>query len=327
VIATVLCNGNTAQATNLSVATANTLVTHDATNSPYPLTLNAPTNVCATSGAASNLGAVTCFGGNNGSATITMSPTPSNTSITYSVDGGAATPATLVAGAFNVTGLTAGAHSIVVTNPSCSNVTVPVTISGPSGPLTNTTTQTSCDSFLWSVTGSTYTESGTYTGTSTNGNGCTVAETLVLTINQSTSSTETISACSSYTWAANDQTYTESGTYVVNGTNAAGCPDTKTLVLTINQPTSNTTPNLLVIPSPGQLLGKWPDVYLKHYGEQCLYQRPRMSAHRDLGVDHQPEHYLKRGVSACNSYTWAANSQTYTERYLHGYHHQCGRMP
>jgi len=314
VIATVLCNGNTAQATNLSVATANTLVTHDATNSPYPLTLNAPTNVCATSGAASNLGAVTCFGGNNGSATITMSPTPSNTSITYSVDGGAATPATLVAGAFNVSGLTAGAHSIVVTNPSCSNVTVPVTISGPSGPLTNTTTQTACDSYLWSVTGSTYTESGTYTGSSINGNGCTVAETLVLTINQSTSSTETISACSSYTWAANDQTYTESGTYVVNGTNAAGCPDTKTLVLTINQPTSNTN----TVSACDTFTWAAPLGNGQTYTSSTTVSNVSTNAQ---GCQHTETLVLtinqsttsSETVSACNSYTWAANSQTYTE--------------
>ena len=41
-------------------------------------------------------------------------------------------------------------------------------------------------------------------------------------------------ACDSYVWAANGTTYTASGTYTNVTTNAAGCPDTATLVLTIN---------------------------------------------------------------------------------------------
>jgi hypothetical protein len=57
-----------------------------------------------------------------------------------------------------------------------------------------------------------------------------------LTINSSTSSVETVTSptCGTYTWSVNSTTYTTSGTYSVTGTNAAGCTDTKTLVLTIN---------------------------------------------------------------------------------------------
>jgi hypothetical protein len=226
-----------------TVTGASLSLSHSSAAAFYSVPLNFPTNTCATSGVASNLGAVTCFGGNNGSATVTMSPVPSNTSVTYSVDGGTPIPATLVAGAFNVSGLTAGSHSIVVTNPSCSNVTVPVTITGPSGPLTNTTPQTSCDSFTWSVNGQTYTEGGTYTGTTTNGNGCTVNETLVLTINNSPAHTTTTSACDTFTWAAplgNGQTYTESTTVSNSSTNASGCSHVETLVLTINHSSTST---------------------------------------------------------------------------------------
>ena len=50
--------------------------------------------------------------------------------------------------------------------------------------VTNTTTQTQTGgTFTWSVTGITYTVSGTYTGTSLNANGCTNTENLNLTIN------------------------------------------------------------------------------------------------------------------------------------------------
>ncbi len=49
-----------------------------------------------------------------------------------------------------------------------------------------------------------------------------------------TSSSSTISSCATYNWAANNQTYTSSGTYTTILTNAAGCDSTLTLNLTIN---------------------------------------------------------------------------------------------
>jgi hypothetical protein len=95
---------------------------------------------------------------------------------------------------------------------------------------------TACDTYTWSVNGTTYTTSGTYTYTGTNAAGCTDTKTLVLTINNSTSSVETVTSptCGTYRWSVNDTVYTASGTYTVTGTNAAGCVDTKTLLLTIN---------------------------------------------------------------------------------------------
>ncbi|MBS7788335.1 hypothetical protein KIH23_13605, partial [Flavobacterium sp. CYK-55] len=151
-ICVVYCQANTNSAA-ISFANGNLVL-----GGPY----TASGVTCATSGAVSNLGAVTCFGGNNGSATVTMSPVPSNSSITYTVDGGASTAATLESGAFNVSGLTAGEHTIAVSNGSCAVVNVPVTISGPASALTNTTTESACGSFTWGVTGLTYSESGTY---------------------------------------------------------------------------------------------------------------------------------------------------------------------
>jgi hypothetical protein len=149
------------------------------------LTLMLNAQVCATSASQTASSGVTCFGGSNGSSTITMSPTPTVASITYTVDGGSSQSATLVNGAFTVSNLTAGAHEIIISNTGCSNVTASsVSVGGPSQ-LTNSITETACDSYVWSVNGETYTESGTYTGTSTNVDGCTVNETLNLTINTS----------------------------------------------------------------------------------------------------------------------------------------------
>jgi len=74
-------------------------------------------------------------------------------------------------------------------------------------------------------------------------NGCTHTSTLDLTINQPTSSTDNITACGSYTWAADNQTYTAAGTYTATSLNAGGCTHTSTLNLTTI--VCNTTVNLV----------------------------------------------------------------------------------
>ena len=107
-------------------------------------------------------------------------------------------------------------------------------------PSLSTTTITNCDSFTWFVNGTSYTQSGTYTDVSTNSSGCTHTETLVLTINNSTSNTTTITACDSYTWSVNGTAYTTSGTYTDISTNSSGCTHTETLVLTMNNSISLT---------------------------------------------------------------------------------------
>jgi len=57
---------------------------------------------------------------------------------------------------------------------------------------------------------------------------------LNLTITPSTTNTTTISACDSYTWPSNDQTYTQSGTYTQTVQSANGCDSVITLNLTLN---------------------------------------------------------------------------------------------
>ena len=234
VVATVYCNGNTSS-TGLSSSAAGTLVCNDANNTPYSIILNP--QVCATLASQTATSAVTCFGGSNGSSTITMSPLPTVTDITYSVDGGASQSATLSNGAFTITGLTAGTHTVVVSNRGCADVTATgVSVNGPSQ-LTNSTTATACDSYVWAVNGQTYTTSGTYSATTTSSNGCTVNETLNLTVNNSTTTQVTQVACNSYTW--NGVTYTASGDYTYTSTNASGCTNVATLHLTINNSTTS----------------------------------------------------------------------------------------
>ena len=92
---------------------------------------------------------------------------------------------------------------------------------------TNTTTASACDSYTWN--GTTYTSSGTYTGTTAN---C-VTQSLNLTITPSSTNTTPISACNSYTW--NGTTYTTSGVYTGTTSNCV----TQALNLTINTNTSS----------------------------------------------------------------------------------------
>jgi hypothetical protein len=101
----------------------------------------------------------------------------------------------------------------------------------PRTAVINTTTATACDSYLWN--GTTYTESGVYTGATTN---C-VTESLNLTINPSSTNTTAtvITACDSYSW--NGTTYTASGIYTATTANCV----TESLNLTITPSSTNTT--------------------------------------------------------------------------------------
>lgn len=94
-----------------------------------------------------------------------------------------------------------------------------------------------CASYTW-INGITYTESNTTaTDTLINTAGCDSVVTLNLTINSITYSTDTHTACDSYTWI-DGITYSESNTTAKDTlVNTAGCDSIITLHLTINNPT------------------------------------------------------------------------------------------
>jgi len=100
---------------------------------------------------------------------------------------------------------------------------------------TDTTTESACDSYTWSVNGETYTTSGTYTSVIL----C-ATKILNLTINHPSTSIETISSSSPVTWhGVIYSTSTNSPTWIT--TNSNGCDSIVTLHLTITcTPTSST---------------------------------------------------------------------------------------
>ena len=109
-------------------------------------------------------------------------------------------------------------------------VTLDLTINNSN---TGLDTQVHCDTYTW-LDGVTYTASNnTATHTLTNSAGCDSVVTLNLTINQSTSSYDTVIVCDSYVW--NGTTYFESGNYIYTSTNVNSCDSIANLDLTISQ--------------------------------------------------------------------------------------------
>ena len=116
----------------------------------------------------------------------------------------------------------AGCDSVVTLNLTINNSTA------------GTDVVTACDSYTW-IDGVTYTASNnTANYTLTNAAGCDSVVTLNLTINNSATGVDVITACDSYTWI-DGVTYTASNntaTYTL--TNAMGCDSVVTLNLTVN---------------------------------------------------------------------------------------------
>ncbi len=111
-------------------------------------------------------------------------------------------------------------------------------------PQSGTSTSISnCSSYYWTISGNTYLNSGTYYDTSININNCIQYDTLNLTILPATSSTSSISACNSYLWPLNNQTYYTSGLYFDTLINSVGCDSIISLNLTINSVNASITQN------------------------------------------------------------------------------------
>ncbi|MCR5424367.1 MAG: T9SS type A sorting domain-containing protein [Bacteroidales bacterium] len=112
--------------------------------------------------------------------------------------------------------------------------------------------RTECDVYNWipngAYPGNPIISSGTYTHPSTNADGCPQKDTLVLTINHTSTDDTTVNECDTYTWTAwkrnattpaiqtgSTYTATPSPDPTMTWTNSDGCTHTRTLHLTIRQ--------------------------------------------------------------------------------------------
>lgn len=219
---------------------------------------------------------VSCFGGSNGSATVTVSGASGPYFYSWSPSGGTAATAT---------GLTAGTYTVTITDANTCQTTRSFTILQPAALAASTSvTNVSCNggangtatvvasggtapySYAWSPSGGTNATAtglvaGTYTVTITDANGCQTTKTATVTqppaMNASTSKTDVScnggangtasivvsggAAPYSYSWApmggtAATATGLPAGTYTVTVTDNNSCQTTRTV--TIVQPSA-----------------------------------------------------------------------------------------
>jgi hypothetical protein len=188
-----------------------------------------------------------------------------------------------------------------------STVTLNLTINNSN---TGTDNIIACDSYTWPANSTTYTSSTTDVAVLTNMDGCDSTVTLNLTINNSNTGTDNIIACDSYTWPANSTTYTSNTTDVAVLTNMAGCDSTVTLNLIINN--SNTgTDNIIACDSY-----TWPansTTYTSSTTDVAvLTNMDGCDSTVTLNLTINNSNTGTDNIIACDSYTWPANSTTYT---------------
>jgi acyl dehydratase len=126
-----------------------------------------------------------------------------------------------------------GDHDYIFTNAQGCQDTVRLKLTINNGLRTDTLV-TACKTFTWNRDGQTYTASGDHDYIFTNAQGCQDTVRLKLTINNGLRTDTLVTACKTFTWNRNGQTYTASGDHDYIFTNAQGCQDTVRLKLTIN---------------------------------------------------------------------------------------------
>jgi hypothetical protein len=187
----------------------------------------------------------------------------------------------------------------------------------------DTTTVSQCDAYVWSLNNQTYTQSGTYSFEETVvGQPCPTLHTLILEV-LTTNNTQTVAACDSYTWSANNETYTTSGDYLYNYTNGSGCASVDTLYLTINNSTVSTTNetscdtytwNGVTYTESGSY------IYTTTNSEGC-----DSTATLVLTINITPRDTTT--VAQCDVYVWPINNETYSESGTYSYEETIAGQP
>lgn len=147
----------------------------------------------------------------------------------------------------NNTYSTSGTYTALLTSNGCDSI---VTLDYTNYNTTITEVVTGCDSYAWAAGGNLFfTESGTHSVVYNNIHGCDSTRTLELTIVDSSSSSDSASACGSYFWSLTGQTYTQSGLYQAVLTNSVSCDSIVTLTLTVNSDNNTISRNGIVLTS------------------------------------------------------------------------------
>jgi hypothetical protein len=225
---------------------------------------------------------IPCVGTSTGSISLNVSGGTAPLNIEW-FDGNG-TP--LISGVAQLTGISTGQYFAQITDVNgCTFLgDYSVTEAGQ----TFTSSESACDSYVWSQNSQTYTASGSYTSTS----GCDTYV-LNLTITPSTSNTTSVTACGSYVWPVDGNTYTASGTY----SSVTGCL-TEFL-------------NLSVTPIPAM-----PTL--------ACYETATFNATTcTWDVTGSPAAPIVTTESVCSTYTWSANGTVYTQSGTYNYSLNC----
>ncbi|TBX66370.1 DUF1533 domain-containing protein, partial [Flavobacterium silvisoli] len=198
--------------------------------------------------------------------------------------------------------------NFVVTGIACEAATATITAEGATsfcegGSVTLTASEG--PSYLWSTGATTQSitvsASGNYSVQEISANGCAAtSNTIAVTVTPNTTHTTTISACDSYLWSVNGQTYNASGNY----TYVNGC-HTETLALTITPSTTHTT-TVSACDSYTWTAGNG-----QTYTASGNYSYVNGCHTETLALTITPSTTHTTTVSACDSYTWSVNGQTY----------------
>jgi PKD-like domain/Ig-like domain CHU_C associated/Secretion system C-terminal sorting domain/Right handed beta helix region/PKD domain len=152
--------------------------------------------------------------------------------------------------------------------------------------------------------GSIVNSAGVYTSVLTNSKGCDSVITTNVYTGNSTTSTQSVNSCNSYSW--NGQNYTQSGIYTWIGTNNFGCDSIATLNLTITPNTNNSTSTSSCDSYTWLINGQ---VYTQSGNYTSI-----SGCHTEiLNLTITPSTSNKTIASACDSYTWIINGQVYTQ--------------
>ena len=152
-------------------------------------------------------------------------------------------------------------------------------------------------------------------------NGCDSVVRLHLTVFYPENEVLELSACGSYTWTANGQTYYVSGEYTYAHPDTHGCTQIDTLRLTILQGSSAVLMNTIC---SSELPYVWNGVTFTEAGMQTATITAANGCDSVVTMVLVVNTPVTSTTSAteCGSYTWTANGQTYTESGVYTYSHQ-----
>src|SRR5437773_2038181 len=170
--------------------------------------------------------------------------------------------------------------------------------------------------FSWNRDGKTYTGDCDHDDTSVNAQGCQDTVRLKLTINNGARTDTVVTACKSFTWNRDGQTYTASGDHDYTFVNAQGCQDTVRLKLTISngarKDTTATACGSFVWDRNGQ-------TYTTSSTHDYTYKQESCNDTVRLKLTISNGARKDTTVTACGSFVWDRNGQTYTTSGTHDY--------